>query len=252
MKILKQHIGKILGLLLGGLLYFPIGLLLGLGIGFFLDILLQKGGGRGPKRRKKQLPQPNDSINFILSSLILAAAVVKSDGEVEELELSYIQKFLVEQFGQDNLQEYMGILSAALEQDWDMAKTCRQIYLSSSYETRLQMLYFLFGIANADYSIDQVEVDTIKRISLELDLPHSDFVSIKAMFYDEMDSHYKILELPPSASDAQLKAAYRKMVKKYHPDSLASLGEEFQKVGESKFKRLQEAYDTICEKRGLK
>ena len=78
-----------------------------------------------------------------------------------------------------------------------------------------------------------------------------DFESIKAMFYDSSDSAYLILEIEKSASNDELKKAYRKMVKKYHPDKLQHLGEEHVKGAEEKFKQVQKAYEQIQKERGL-
>ena len=71
------------------------------------------------------------------------------------------------------------------------------------------------------------------------------------MFYNEVDSSYKILEIDKSVSDAELKNAYRKMVKKYHPDKLRTLGPEHVKGAEDKFRQVQTAYEHIQKERGL-
>ena len=61
----------------------------------------------------------------------------------------------------------------------------------------------------------------------------------------------KILEIEKTASDTELKTAYRKMVKKHHPDKLKHLGEEHLKGAEEKFLKIQEAYEQIKKERGL-
>jgi len=71
------------------------------------------------------------------------------------------------------------------------------------------------------------------------------------MFYSSSDSAYRILEIETSASDSELKTAYRKMVKKYHPDKLIGLGDEHLKGAKEKFQKIQAAYETIKNERGL-
>jgi DnaJ like chaperone protein len=78
-----------------------------------------------------------------------------------------------------------------------------------------------------------------------------DFESIKAMFYDEVNNSYKILEIEKSASNDAVKAAYRRMVKKHHPDKLRHLGEEHMKGAEEKFRQIQKAYEQIQKERGM-
>ena len=71
------------------------------------------------------------------------------------------------------------------------------------------------------------------------------------MFYNSVDGAYVILEIEKTATNEELKAAYRKMVKKYHPDKLQHLGEEHVKGAEEKFKQVQKAYEQIQKERGI-
>ena len=66
-----------------------------------------------------------------------------------------------------------------------------------------------------------------------------------------LDEAYKVLEIDPSASDDEVKAAYRKMALKHHPDRVASLGEDIRKAAEEKFKQINEARDLIYKSRGI-
>ena len=78
-----------------------------------------------------------------------------------------------------------------------------------------------------------------------------DFESIKAMFVRSADQSYTILEIDRSATDAEVKKAYREMVKKYHPDKVITEDEAIKKGAEEKFKEVQKAYETIQAERGL-
>ena len=71
------------------------------------------------------------------------------------------------------------------------------------------------------------------------------------MFYDSSESSYKILEITKSSTDDEVKKAYRKMVKKYHPDKLQGLGEEHLKGANEKFQSIQSAYEKIKNERGM-
>jgi DnaJ like chaperone protein len=120
-----------------------------------------------------------------------------------------------------------------------------------NHPARLQLLHFLFGVAKSDGVVSEKELHKIATIGGYLNINIHDFNSIKAMFYDDVDSSYKILEIEKSASDAEVKSAYRKMVKKYHPDKLRGLGEEHIKGAEEKFRQVQRAYEHIQKERGL-
>jgi DnaJ like chaperone protein len=119
------------------------------------------------------------------------------------------------------------------------------------HPSRLQLLHFLFGIAKADGMVTDNEVKVIQTLANYLAISSRDFESIKAMFYSSSDAAYKILEIDKNASVEDIKKAYRKMAKKYHPDKVAHLGEEHQKGAEDKFKQVQKAYDSIQKERGF-
>jgi DnaJ like chaperone protein len=60
---------------------------------------------------------------------------------------------------------------------------------------------------------------------------------------------YRVLELQPGASQAEIRAAYRRLAARYHPDKVAHLGQEFQKLAEIKFKAIQAAYNMLQQRR---
>ena len=58
---------------------------------------------------------------------------------------------------------------------------------------------------------------------------------------------YEVLGVSPSASDDEIKTAYRDLTRKYHPD--ANVDNPLADLAEEKFKEVQEAYDTIMHER---
>jgi DnaJ like chaperone protein len=119
------------------------------------------------------------------------------------------------------------------------------------HSSRLQLLHFLFGIAKADGMVTDNEVSQIYMISGYLGISSRDYGSIKAMFYDSSENAYKILEITKEATDDEIKKAYRKMAKKYHPDKVIHLGKEHQQGAEEKFRQVQKAYEQLQKERGF-
>ena len=117
---------------------------------------------------------------------------------------------------------------------------------------RLQLMYYLFGIAQADGNVDKSELRILESIANYLGLNTKDFESLKAMHYKDTESAYKILEIEASCSDDDVKKAYRKMAMKYHPDKVRGLGEQHEKAANDKFLQVQNAYEQIKKERGMK
>lgn len=56
---------------------------------------------------------------------------------------------------------------------------------------------------------------------------------------------YTVLGVDKHASQEVIKKAYRQLVNKYHPDKVAHLGDEFQKLADKRFKDIQQAYQIL-------
>ena len=93
--------------------------------------------------------------------------------------------------------------------------------------------------------------ECVESIGSAVRLTSTDVASVIAMFYKDAESAYTILEIDPSASNDEVKAAYRRMAMKNHPDKVATLGADVQKAAGEKFRKIQEAYETIKKERGM-
>lgn len=189
--------------------------------------------------------------SFLVSLLVLSASMMKSDGKVLKSELEYVKGFIRRSFGEAALPQALQILKAALEKDINLPEVCAQIKLYMEQSQRLQLFHYLVGIANADGHVNQSELRDLKNIATYLGIPAAEYNSILAMFENNVESAYKVLEIEPSATDEEVKKAYKKMAIKHHPDKVESLGEDVKKAAEEKFKSIVAAYETIKKERGF-
>ena len=189
--------------------------------------------------------------DFNVSLLVLSAAVMKADGSVKKSELDYVKHFFLTNFGQERAEKYILMLREILKQDIQVYEVSQQIGRFMDYSSKLQLIHYLFGIASADGSTHENEVDVISIIAKYMGISSSDFQSIKAMFVQQVDSAYKILGIDSNATDEEVKKAYREMAKKYHPDKVAYLGEDVRKSAEQKLQEVNEAYEKIKKQRGF-
>lgn len=245
-KILKW-LGGGIGWAAGG----PIGALLGFALGTMIDGI-QSGVYEYKPHQQPNFNTPQTTPNdFVISLLVLAAAVMKSDQRVMRSELDYTKRFLLQQFGVEETERQLLILRELLNKEYDLNQVGTQIRQYMEYSSRLQLMHFLFGLAAADNHIHPAELSTISQIAGILGIGNPDFESIKAMFVKDTTSAYRILEITPDASNEELKKAYRRMALKYHPDRVAHLGDDLQKASNTKFQELNAAYEQVKKDRGI-
>ncbi|MBN1185911.1 MAG: TerB family tellurite resistance protein [Bacteroidales bacterium] len=221
----------------------PLGGLLGFAIGSVID------GVSVETYRMQGRTTPGD---FIMSLLVLVAAVMKADGKVLKSELDYVKNFFVRQFGTSTASEAISMLGDLIKQEIPVDQVCGQIRVSLDNASKLQLLHFLYGIAQADGHVHPLEVQLIDDIAYKLGIGESERNSIKSMFVPDTDSAYKVLGISRNATNEEIKKAYRNMANKNHPDKVAYLGDEFKKAANEKFQRINEAYEAIKKERGLK
>ena len=236
--------GKWLGGSLGWAFGGPLGGILGFALGSLFD-------SATITTLEDKRDHSTHSGDFNVSLLVLVAAVMKADGKVLKSEVEYVKEFFVKQFGAQKTRELMQALKQILEQNIPLREVCLQIRQHMDHPLRLQLLHFLYGVSMSDGEVDEAEINQIETIGNYLGISAADMESLKAMFYKNHDADYKILEIEKTASDEEVKKAYRKMAVKHHPDKVAQLGPEMQKAAEEKFKSIQQAYDNIKKKRKM-
>ena len=232
-----KWLGGILGFTIGGGIFGGI-------IGYAIGSLLEK-------KVKTEYKGGEQQGDFMMGLLILTAAVMKADGKVMKSELNFVKDFLAKNFGNDNLQNRIDILRNLLDKNIDVYQACEKIRTAFPYATKLQLLHYLFGIAVADSDCSKSEKDLIERIANLIGLSSADYKSIEAMYFNVTDSAYVILQIEKTASDEEIKKAYKRMCIKYHPDKVANLGEEAQKAANAKFQEINNAYEKIKKERNL-
>lgn len=254
-----KYVGALVGWFLGRGFF---GALIGYFIGsaadmyFFKGNTSQGGGGRTGRSFKDVFEQATQQSvspgDFELNLLSLASIVIKADGKISQTELDYARQYFVRAYGKDRANATFRTFNDVIKnREVSASRICAYLNARTRYEVRLQILHFLFGIAQADGQVSQPEVNVLGTIAGYFRINLQDFESIKNMFVKKADSAYKILEIERSASNDEVKKAFRTMAKKYHPDKLMDMDEAYRTGAEEKFRNVQEAYETIQKERGM-
>lgn len=242
----SKWIGAALGWSFGG----PIGAIIGMALGGVVDGFSKGGGGTFTQETFQKRPR-TQSGDFEVSLLVLASIVIKADGKQDERELDFVRQQFTGMYGKERANHAFSLFKEINKQQISARQVSMQIRQMMDHASRLQLLHFLFGIAKADGVVVDAEVKSIKSIANYLGINTRDFESIKAMFYSSINNAYKILEIDKSATTNEIKKAYRKMAKKFHPDKVIHLGKEHQKGAEEKFRQVQGAYEQLQKERGF-
>ena len=185
-----------------------------------------------------------------MSLVVLSAAVIKADGKITAKETATVREFFSRNFGVWASDEAEELVREVAQKDFNLYDVCSQIRSCMDYSQRLQLYHYLVSLAACD-GLHQREIDILETIATYIGLSKTEVDSIFAQFRPSNDSNYRILQITPDATNEEVKKAYRKMAVKYHPDKVATLGEDIQKAAEEKFKAVSQAYEAICRERGM-
>lgn len=200
--------------------------------------------------------------SFLFSLLVLASYIIKADGKVMHSEMEFVRSFLRRNFGEAAVSQGEQILMRLFDRQKQMGtmafkntirEACAEIAQHMEYSQRLQLTNFLVMIAQADGSVPQNEIDALQFVAACLGISEEDLASMLNLSTGatNLDAAYKVLGITPDATDDEVKAAYRRMALKHHPDRVATLGEDVRKAAEKKFQEINAAKETIYKARGL-
>jgi DnaJ like chaperone protein len=261
---------KWIGGLLGWVTMGPIGALIGFLLGKAVETYIdgshqlpggdsaggqggyQQPGGYQRTTTNRRYTADEQRNSFFVSLLVLSSAVIKADGKTLPAELNFVRDFFRTNFGEQAAQQAMQILQQLDRQQVNIYSVGDQIASNMNYSQRMQLLQYLVQIAMADGNFDKSEKSVLEAIASVIRLTSTDAASIISMYYKEEQSAYTILEISPSATDDEVRAAYRRMAMKNHPDRVSTLGPEVQKAAAERFQQIHEAYETIKKQRGMK
>jgi DnaJ like chaperone protein len=175
-----------------------------------------------------------------------------------------VRQFLRQNFGEEAASEGNDILLRLFEQRKQMDATNPQAFRNTiqqcgaqladalTYEQRLQLMAFLCGIAKADGSVSADEVEALREVARYMQMQQTEVDSLLGMGGSSLDDAYKVLEVSPDATDQEVRAAYRRLALKHHPDKVAMLGDDVKRAAEEKFQQINNAKERIYKARGMK
>ena len=191
---------------------------------------------------------------FELSLLRLSSLLIKADGKIEESEILAVRTFFNKTFGQSRANK----LFKELKNKPPISNNIDQIL--NDIKSRLEpsklflVIQFLFSVALADRELAISEEEFIFQVGQKLGFSTDRLIEIKAQFmgYSQsstnIDADLQVLSLKKGATKDDIKAAYRRLAKTYHPDKLSGVDDAIKKIAEEKFREIKDAYENLIKK----
>ena len=116
----------------------------------------------------------------------------------------------------------------------------------------MQLLSFLAQIARSDGDVCDAEVAALREVAASMRMAPGEVDSLLNLHGDSLEEAYKVLEVEPTASDEEVRAAYRRLALMHHPDRVATLGEDVRRAAEEKFQCINNAKERVYKARGMR
>ncbi len=265
-------VGLLLLYLLGSYAIFLLPLLV-----FVLPFFFK--GRRVDARNEEAYRQYGASVDSARPLLILFAAIMKADGHIMRTELVYVSEALKRLYPLEIVPALIDELKEILHQNLSIEEACWTLRQQHTGQSRLTIIYMLVGLAEADGVVDSQERYLLYEIAARLGVERmyvDAFLHGNRSYsytgqgreegYNQQGGYgysggarrrsaftgkdpYTVLGIEPTASDAQVKSAYRKLVNIWHPDRFQNKSQAEIDAATEKFKEIQAAYEEILKAR---
>jgi DnaJ like chaperone protein len=254
-------IGGVLGLLKGGL----SGALIGVLFGHLIDRFIAGFIGVGRTQAV-----------FFDALFATLGHLSKADGRVTEAEIRMVEALMqrMEISGEDR-QRAIRLFNQGKQPGFDLDAALQPFmqYSAMRMDLRQMFLEVLVEAAFSSGTVSREESDILLRVARHLHIPGQVFAAMMnartgagegwyrpgggrtaARPHGGLEESYAKLGLKRSATDSEVKKAYRKLVSQYHPDKLVSRGlpEEMMEMAKTRVREINTAYDRIKQSRGFK
>ena len=277
MERLMNWTGKLIGALLGFILTRrATGVLLGMILGHFYDQYVARGAG-GPRADPATV-----RATFFRAAFSVMGHVAKADGRVSEQDIAAARRI----FRQFNLNDAdtraaMQFYTEGKASDFDLESTLRELAeVCRGREPVLRMfLEIQMRAALLGDGLDGITRSTLAQVAAKLGIGALEFAHLETLLRlqaysgaggygpaggarpgpsaggaDALADAYEILGVPRTATDAEVKRAYRKLMSENHPDKLVARGlpESMLEVAKQKTQAIQAAWERVRESRGMR
>ncbi|WP_431283940.1 TerB family tellurite resistance protein [Humitalea sp. 24SJ18S-53] len=250
--------GKIIGGAAGFLMGGPAGAIMGASLGHAADSGAIRGGGM-PRPADLAALLGNKETLFAVAVVVLSAKLAKVDGAVKREEIAAFRAQF--RIPEENLREVGRLFDQARENATGFEPFADRLGQAFADNPALleDVLHALFAVARADGPVNRGEIGFLGIVHTRFRLPVDAWDRALGgtphrapREVDAVDA-YAVLGVAKDAPDEAIRAAWRKLMRDHHPDSMAARGvpEAFAKRATDKVAEINAAWDRIKRARGL-
>lgn len=262
--------GKLIGGAFGYLMGGVIGALLGAALGHKFDKGLSSTEQDAESLRPDQ--QSRIQLAFFTATFSVLGAVAKADGRINPEEIAMAERVMAEMdLTPEKRHLAIDLFNQGKAANFALYEVLDEFRRECSRRQNLLRIFLEIQVeaAFADGTLHSAELSLLLSICRRLGLPEDLFWQLLQHHKNRhrqstetgsdsahlsMDSAYTLLGIKASATDAEIKNAYRRLMSQHHPDKLVAKGlpEEMMKIAEQKTVEIKKAYEFIKERRGLR
>ena len=256
--------GKLFGAAAGFAIGGPLGALFGGLAGHVADELQRPPRGEDELYHHSETP-PDPGVGFdsrtaekpvafTIAVIALGAKLAKADGLVTRDEVAAFKQIF--HVPQDEAKNVGRLFNLARRDARGYEPYARQIarMFRDNPAVLEELLNALFHIAMADGVVGDEELAFLHSVATIFGFEPSRFERIRAAWLgEESNDPYAVLGLSPTATDDEVKTAYRRLARENHPDTLVAQGmpEDFIELANETLAKINHANDLIRKERGL-
>lgn len=194
-------------------------------------------------------------ISLELALLKLASLLIKSDGNVHKEEVKLVQQYFKKTFGPSKANRLFKDLKTRSDIPSDVRLLSNIIKNKINPSKLYAIIQFLYGLSAADGQISNQEEEFIYNVGFSFGYSPERLNSIKNQFVKTKNKSKKytqeavnaltVLGLIGGVDKNEIKKAYRKLAKEYHPDKLSGMSEGIINLAKEKFQLIQESYEYL-------
>jgi len=261
MSWLGKVVGGAFGFLMGG----PLGAILGAAVGHQFDEGLQ-----GVQIDEQLSPgdQHRVQMAFFTATFSVMGHIAKADGQVTTAEINLAKRIMSQLALTEEMRTAaINLFEQGKDSDFPLYGVLDQFRRECHRRTHLIRMFLEIQIqaAYADGVLDQAEEAVLRKICTHLGISRFEYESIKLQFQAQqrfygqsqhkpaemLDDAYAVLGVKASATDAEVKKAYRRLMSQHHPDKLVAKGlpEEMMTIAKEKTQKIRKAYEVVKDSR---